>query len=108
PAGTDPGRTLDQPPSAHYSAILSPPQLSDELGRLGSYRVLRLIGAGGMGFVFEAEELLPQRRVAIKVMRPEVAAKPEAKGRFLREANAAADISSDHVVTIFRVDEMNG
>src|SRR5207244_3809632 len=57
---------------------------------------------------FEAEELLPRRAVAVKVMRPEIAAQSEARRRFLREANAAAALSSDHVVPIFRVGEERG
>src|SRR5262249_31379401 len=103
PAGTDPGSPQTLPLAADYAAILEPPQLPDELRRLGDYRIRRLIGAGGMGFVFEAEEPMPKRDVAIKVMRPELAAQPEARERFLREANAAAALNTDHVVTILRV-----
>src|SRR6476659_10437425 len=78
-AGTDPGPTASQPPHSRFGNILAPPQQPDEIGRLGGYRVLRLIGEGGMGFVFEAEELLAYRHVALTVMKPEIAALPEAK-----------------------------
>src|SRR5262245_41320865 len=74
----------------------SPPQGPDELGRLAHYRVFRLVGEGGMGMVFEAEDLHLQRRVALKIMRPESAAQAIARERFVREARAMASIHSDH------------
>jgi formylglycine-generating enzyme required for sulfatase activity/serine/threonine protein kinase len=61
-----------------------------------------------MGFVFRAEDDGLQRPVALKVMRPEVAAEATAKERFLREGRAAAAIQSDHVITIYQVAEANG
>ena len=67
------------------SAFLSPPQAPDEIGRLGPYRVLRLIGQGGMGAVLRAEDSALQRPVALKVMLPDAAGKPSARERFLRE-----------------------
>jgi serine/threonine protein kinase len=51
--------------------LLRPPQGPDELGRLGDYRVLRRMGEGGMGLIFEAEDVHLGRRVALKVIRPE-------------------------------------
>ncbi|HLW65166.1 MAG TPA: protein kinase [Gemmataceae bacterium] len=89
-------------------SFLSPPQQGDEIGRLNGYRVLRLLGAGGMGMVLEAEDIKLNRPVALKVMRPEMAARPTAKDRFLREAQAAAKLSHDHIVTIYQVGEDNG
>src|SRR5271166_4839864 len=64
----------------------------DEIGRLGNYRVLRLLGEGGMAFVFLAEDILLQRRVALKVMKPDLDNDPSASQRFLREARALASI----------------
>lgn len=83
--------------------FLSPPQSVGELGRLGEYRVLRMLGRGGMGVVFEAEEQALRRRVALKVLLPELARDRDYRERFLREARSAAAIHSDHVVTIFFV-----
>jgi formylglycine-generating enzyme required for sulfatase activity/serine/threonine protein kinase len=102
------GKTLIQSPGSQFSSFLSAPMTPEELGRLGGFRILRLVGQGGMGFVFEGEDLKLQRRVAVKVMRPDVAQLPDAVSRFLREARTAAALVSDHVVTIHHVDEQNG
>src|SRR5439155_5378710 len=88
--------------------ILDPARQSDELGRLGDYRVLRVLGEGGMGVVFEAEDVRLGRRVAVKAMRPSVAQSPTAKARFQREAKAAAALHHDHVIPIHLVAEERG
>jgi serine/threonine protein kinase len=86
----------------------SSPHDPKNLGRLGSYEVVRLLGQGGMGFVFLASDDGLRRLVALKVMRPEIAARPIARERFLREGRAAAAIRSDRVVTVFQVGEADG
>ncbi len=88
--------------------FLAPPQAPDELGRLGPYRVLQVLGAGGMGVVFRAEDPQLQRLVALKAMLPSLAASDSAKQRFLREARAAAALKHDHIVTIHQVGEDRG
>jgi serine/threonine protein kinase len=88
--------------------FLAPPMSPDELGRLGHYRVLRLLGEGGMGFVFLAEDVKLQRPVALKLMRPDVIGYPGVMDRFLQEARAMAAIRHDHVVTVYQVDEDKG
>jgi urea transport system substrate-binding protein len=92
-------------PSAR--SLLSPPIEAGEIGWLDIYRVRGTLGEGGMGTVFDAEDTHLQRRVALKVMRPDLAAIPTARQRFLQEARAAAGLSSDHVVTIYRVGQAN-
>jgi anti-sigma factor RsiW len=82
-------------------------QAADEIGRLGGYRVLKVLGAGGMGMVYQAEDVHLQRPVALKVMKAEVAKNPIARDRFLREARAAAKLKSDHVVNVYQVGEDN-
>jgi eukaryotic-like serine/threonine-protein kinase len=94
-----------RPPGAWF---LAPPQAPDEIGRLGPYRVLGRLGAGGMGAVFRAEDPSLRRIIALKVMRPDVAADPTAKARFLKEARATAAVEHDHIVHIFQVSEENG
>jgi serine/threonine protein kinase len=85
--------------------LLAPAQKPDEIGRLGPYRILEVLGAGGMGVVFKAEDPQLQRHVALKVLRPVLAASGSARKRFLREARAAAAVAHDHVVTIYQVGE---
>jgi WD40 repeat protein len=100
------------PPKLEMAAgevdFLAAAQRPDELGRLGNYRILKLLGKGGMGIVFLAEDLTLGRPVALKVMRPELALRPEARERFLREARLAATLKHDHVVTVYSVSEDRG
>jgi tRNA A-37 threonylcarbamoyl transferase component Bud32/Leucine-rich repeat (LRR) protein len=88
--------------------FLAPPQGPGELGRLAGYRVLKLLGAGGMGVVLQAEDLLLKRWVALKAMHPSLAASVSARKRFLREAQALAAIRHEHVVPIYEVGEDRG
>ncbi len=69
------------------------------------YQFTRELGRGGMGIVCEAEELKLHRRVAIKMMLPELATRPDAKLRFLREARMMATVTSDHIVPVFHIGE---
>ncbi len=95
-------------PDPSPAAYLGPPKRPDELGTLGRYRVLKQLGAGGMGAVFLGIDEALDRKVALKVMLPRHAARPTAKERFLREARAAAKVKSDHVITLHEVGEANG
>ncbi len=88
--------------------FLEPARNGDELGWLAHYRISQPIGAGGMGLVFRAEDTHLQRPVALKVIRPELAASPDAAARFTREARSAAAIKHDNVVTIYQVGEAQG
>src|SRR5207245_2365934 len=76
-----------------------------QLGSLGHYDVLELAGRGGMGVVFKARDTKLQRVVAIKVLSPQLAADGTARQRFVREAQAAAAIRDQHVVSIHAVEE---
>ncbi len=66
----------------------------------GKYRIVRLLGEGGMGAVYEGENTRIHRRVAIKVLHSAVAATGEAVARFEREAQAAGRIGSEHIVEV--------
>ncbi len=94
-----------RPPSSEYS-FLAPPQVPDEIGRLGSYRILRVLGEGGMGVVFVAEDPQLQRRVAIKVLRHGLDS--TTRKRFLQEAQLAASLHSERIVTIHHIGEDRG
>src|SRR5499426_460893 len=66
----------------------------------GKYRIVRLLGEGGMGAVYEGENTRIHRRVAIKVLHAGVAEQGEAVARFEREAQAAGRIGSEHIVEV--------
>jgi eukaryotic-like serine/threonine-protein kinase len=83
-------------------AFLLPPQEADEIGRLGHYRVLRLLGQGGMAYVFQAEDTALNRAVALKVMKPELLADADGGPRFLREARMMAAIKHEHLIPIYQ------
>ena len=105
PPLAQPDATLDK-----LTALLSPSETLDEgeSGLLGPYRILKVLGAGGMGVVLLADDPLLKRPVALKVMRPELAKDQTARQRFLREAQAAAAIDHHHIVHIHHVGEENG
>ncbi len=97
------------PPAGHTRiGFLSPPRAPGELGWLAHYRVLRLLGEGGMGIVLLAEDSLLRRPVALKVIRPEIADTAGIPERFMREARTTAAIQHDHIVTIYQVGQENG
>ena len=74
----------------------------------GKYRVERQLGDGGMGVVVAAVHVKLAERRAIKIMRPEIAVSAESTRRFLREAQAAARLKSEHVARVYDVDELDG
>jgi WD40 repeat protein/serine/threonine protein kinase len=88
--------------------FLTSPTGPEQIGRFGPYEVLGVLGHGGMGIVLEANDPVLNRRVAIKVLAPQLAASGAARKRFAREARAAAAISHEHVVTIHAVGEEAG
>jgi serine/threonine protein kinase len=104
-AAAPPGETVSLPVAGGDPTFdfLMPPLQKNELGRLGPYRVLKMLGAGGMGMVLLAEDSLLKRSVALKVMRPEYAANLADRQRFLREAQAAAAVEHPHIVSIYQV-----
>jgi eukaryotic-like serine/threonine-protein kinase len=76
--------------------------------RLGKYEIRRLLGAGGMGAVYEAHHTEIGKRVAIKVLAPELAAAPGARTRFLREAQLASKINHPNIVAVNDVGSEDG
>ncbi|MFM2089588.1 MAG: Serine/threonine-protein kinase PknB, partial [Planctomycetota bacterium] len=72
-----------------------------QLRELGRYRLVERIGAGGMGEVWAAEHRLLRRPVAIKLVRPELAADPAHAERLEREAAAISELESPHTVRLF-------
>jgi serine/threonine protein kinase/WD40 repeat protein len=88
--------------------FLEPPQGPNEIGRLGPYRILGLLGQGGMGTVLRTEDPVLHRPLALKVMPPELANDAEARQRFLREAQATAALEHDNIIGIHQVGEVAG
>ncbi len=80
-----------------------------ELGReLGDFRLIREIGRGGMGVVFEAEQISLARRVALKVLPSHLTLRPESVERFKREASTASRLRHPGIVEIYSVGDENG
>lgn len=75
---------------------------------IGKYRVLQVLGRGGMGVVYEAVDERLGRRVAVKVLSEKLAADAVARERFLHEGKALADVHSQHVVAVYDADEAAG
>jgi serine/threonine protein kinase/tetratricopeptide (TPR) repeat protein len=76
--------------------------------RLGDYRVIREIGRGGMGVVYEAEQESLGRRVALKVLASSAIIDPKRVARFHREAKSAARLHHTNIVPVFGVGESDG
>lgn len=76
--------------------------------QLGIFTIVAEVGRGGMGVVYEAEDTRLQRRVALKVLPPEIASDPSSLERFQREARAVAALNHPNIVTVHSVEEADG
>jgi|GEM_PF-691655 len=75
---------------------------------LGQYKVIRLLGRGGMGEVYEVEHAVLHRHYALKVIRPEVLSRPSAVERFQREAQVMNHLEHPHIVQVDEFGETQG
>ena len=74
----------------------------------GGYHIVELVGSGGMGLVYRAEQRILGRTVALKVIRPEIAESGDYRERFLREVRFAAAVDHPNVVSVFDAGEQEG
>jgi len=85
------------------SGAVEPAAALPPLGQVGDYRIVREVGRGGMGVVYEAEQVSLGRRVALKVLPRQVAQDPKTLARFRREARSAAQLHHTNIVPVFEV-----
>jgi serine/threonine protein kinase/class 3 adenylate cyclase len=109
------GRTADSAPAAEeelgYSLARPPAVSGDELmrrGKLGRYLLRELLGQGGMGAVYRAEDSADGRTVAVKVLRVDHAAKRGALRRFHKEARLLAEVTNPYVTGLLDVNVDDG
>src|SRR5581483_2886753 len=95
--------SLDDPSQASSKSLTR-----QTLQQLGDYRIIREIGHGGMGIVYEAEQVSLGRHVALKVLPDKALLDAKHKRRFEREAKAAAKLHHTNIVPVFGVGEHDG
>jgi tetratricopeptide (TPR) repeat protein len=105
--------TCASPLSGSGQGALSPtktiqtPMAARIIGSLvaGKYKIIKEIGRGGMGVVYEAEDLRLKRTVALKFLPPGLTMDPEARERFIHEAQAASGLDHSNICTVHEIDE---
>src|SRR5262245_2437405 len=100
-----PGSASDALPGSGTSRREQP---DEHPKRIGDYRILREIGRGGMGIVYEAEQISLGRHVALKVLPAQVLPSARQRQRFEREARAAARLHHTNIVPVFGIGEEGG
>jgi serine/threonine protein kinase/tetratricopeptide (TPR) repeat protein len=110
PDGTDPSPKLpsgsDQRPEAHAPTNLKAGPLTGKM--LSHYRVMEMVGAGGMGMVYRAKDVKLDRLVAIKFLPDEFGYDPRARERFEREARAASALDHPNICSIYEFGDHEG
>jgi len=101
------GGLIDRPAWEQGRGLLATQQL-DPGKRLGSYEIVELIGAGGMGQVYRATDTRLKRQAAIKILPPALAADHDRLSRFQREAEVLASLNHPQIAAIYGVEESAG
>ena len=97
------GDFIASPAADLAGSIAAPGDAGTLSGRTGAYEILSLIGRGGMGEVYLAQDSRLERKVAVKLLRPELTGNPDALRRFEQEARAASSLNHPNIVTIYEI-----
>lgn len=101
-------RLLNQDRQRHQGAVVAVPATAELQHRLGRFQILRELGSGAHGVVYQARDPLLRRDVALKVPRLDVLFSPERRQRFLHEARAAAGLSHPNLLAVYEAGEEAG
>src|SRR5215475_10881591 len=102
-------RFIEEPALEVAAKMISPEKPESLLGQqLGSYQILSLLGAGGMGVVYKGRDIRLNRSVAIKVLPRDKMSDPERKRRFIQEAKAASALNHPNIITIYDIGSEGG
>src|SRR5262245_20574840 len=108
PAGLPAGSQISHGETLNVGAFAREPAGSLVGRTIGHYKTLSLCGAGGMGEVYLADDTRLDRRVALKILPPEVRLDEDRMRRFMREAKAASALNHPNVATIYDIGESGG
>src|SRR2546426_4760372 len=100
---------IEQPALEVAAKVMAEDRSQTLIGRqIGSFKVLSLLGVGGMGEVYLAEDRRLDRTIALKILPAELASDPDRMRRFVREAKAASALKHSNVATIHEIGESDG